>query len=422
MQLQRRNFLKLGGLSVAAYGILPVLLSSCKSKPLISLEKMTDGVEPLQKEDYEKRLARAQALLEENNIDGLLITGGTNMEYFLNMSWWRSERMFGAIINRKGDPVWICPAFELERAEEGIQFGNDIRTWEEHESPYTLIIDAMNTIVPKGGVLGIGPTVRNFFVEGIRKELSGTGVELIDGSVITEGCRGIKDEKELAFMDLANRITKIAYREAFQHAAEGMTSQEMASLIREAHQQMGTSGGGYPLFGPNSAFPHGTREKRDLHQGDGILVDGGCSVEGYRSDVTRTIFFGTPSDKQKKVFDIILKAQQEAQKAVRPGVTCETIDHAARKVIEDAGFGPDYKYFTHRLGHGIGMEGHEFPYLVRGNDLKLQPGMTFSNEPGIYIYGEFGVRIEDCFAVTEDGSTVLGGMSVENIDNPFGQS
>jgi len=250
--------------------------------------------------------------------------------------------------------------------------------------------------------------------------MPGTGLELVDGSVISDGCRGIKNEKELAYMDLANKITKMAYREAFQHASEGMTSQELASLIREAHEQMGTSGGGYPLFGPGSAFPHGTRERHDLADGDPILVDGGCSVEGYRSDVTRTIFFGTPSDKKKKVFDIILKAQQDAQKAVRPGATCESIDFAARKVVEDAGFGPDYKYFAHRLGHGIGMEGHEYPYLVRGNKLELKPGMTFSNEPGIYIYGEFGIRIEDCFAVTEDGSNVLGGMSVEDIDRPFG--
>jgi Xaa-Pro dipeptidase len=420
MQIQRRHFIKLGGLSAVGWGTLPAILSSCKLKPLMSLENMTEGIEPLQKEDYEKRLARAQALLEQYSIDGLLITGGTNMQYFLNMSWWQSERMFGAIINRTGDPIWICPAFELERAEEIIQFGNDIRTWEEHESPYTLITDAMNSLTPRGGVLGIGPAVRNFFVEGIRRELPGTGLELVDGAVITEGCRGIKDEKELVYMDLANRITKKAYREAFQHAREGMASQEMASLIREAHQQMGTSGGGYPLFGPGSAFPHGTRERHDLAPGDTILVDGGCSVEGYRSDVTRTIFFGTPSDKQKRVFETVLKAQQEAQKAVRPGVPCETIDNTARKFIEEAGFGPGYKYFTHRLGHGIGMEGHEYPYLVKGNTLELQPGMTFSNEPGIYIYGEFGVRIEDCFVVTADGSRVLGEMSVEDIEQPFG--
>ena len=420
MQLQRRNFLKIGGLSFAAYGLVPAFLTSCNSDELISLENMTEGVEPLAKEDYEKRLAMAKALMEEKNFDGLLITGGTNMQYFLNMSWWRSERMFGAIINRSGDPIWICPAFELERAEEVVQFGKDIRTWEEHESPYALIIDAMKSISPTGGILGIGPTVRNFLVEGIRRELPGTGVELTDGSLITEGCRGIKDEKELAYMDLANKITKMAYRESFKHVHEGMTSRELASLISKAHEQMGTSGGGYPLFGPGSAFPHGTRERHDLAEGDPILVDGGCSVEGYRSDVTRTIFFGTPSDKMRKVFDLVLKAQQKAQKAVRPGVTCETIDHAARKVIEDAGFGPGYEYFTHRLGHGIGMEGHEYPYLVKGNTLELQPGMTFSNEPGIYIYGEFGVRIEDCFAVTEEGSIVLGGMSVEDVERPFG--
>jgi Xaa-Pro dipeptidase len=185
---------------------------------------------------------------------------------------------------------------------------------------------------------------------------------------------------------------------------------------------MGTNGGGGPLFGPLSAFPHGSRERRDLHDGDIILVDGGCSIEGYRSDVTRTIVFGTPTDKQKRVFDAVLKAQQSAMKAVRPGVACEEIDRVARKVIEDSGFGPGYQYFAHRLGHGIGMEGHEYPYLVQGNPLKLQPGMTFSNEPGIYIYGEFGVRIEDCFAVTDDGGKYLGGMLTTAIDHPFDEA
>jgi len=183
---------------------------------------------------------------------------------------------------------------------------------------------------------------------------------------------------------------------------------------------MGVSGGGGPRFGHISAFPHGSREVHNLHEGDIVLVDGGTSVEGYRSDVTRTIVFGKPSDKQKRVFDIVLKAQRESMKAVRPGITCESIDAVARKVVEDAGFGPGYKYFAHRLGHGIGMEGHEYPYLVKGNKLKLKPGMTFSNEPGIYIYGEFGVLIEDCFVVTEDGGKILGGMITEAIDLPFG--
>jgi Xaa-Pro dipeptidase len=242
----------------------------------------------------------------------------------------------------------------------------------------------------------------------------------VDGAVVTEGCRGIKNEKELAYMDLANRITKLAYQEGFKNLQEGMSRADLGGIIRASHQKMGVRGGGGPLFGPSSAFPHGTLTERALQEGDIILVDGGCSVEGYRADVTRTIVFGKPSDRQKMVWEVVRMAQVAAHKAVRSGVSCEEIDRAARKIVEEAGFGPDYKYFTHRVGHGIGMEGHEYPYLVRGNKLKMQPGMTFSNEPGIYIYGEFGVRIEDCFVVMEDGARFLGGMESTSIDSPFG--
>ncbi|MCJ7582940.1 MAG: M24 family metallopeptidase, partial [Candidatus Aminicenantes bacterium] len=224
---------------------------------------------------------------------------------------------------------------------------------------------------------------------------------------------------EVAYLDLANRITKLAFQEGFKNLQEGMTTRVLSTNISNAHRQLGARGSGGPQFGPNSAFPHGSSVSRDLHEGDIIMVDGGCSIEGFQSDVTRTLVFGQPTDKQKKVWDIVKKAQSEALKAVRPGAACEDIDRAARKVIEDAGFGPDYKYFGHRVGHGIGMQGHEYPYLVRGNKLKLQSGMTFSNEPGIYIYGEFGVRIEDCFVVTEDGGLILGGMESVSIDSPF---
>jgi len=221
-------------------------------------------------------------------------------------------------------------------------------------------------------------------------------------------------------MELANKITKLAYAEGFKQIKEGMTPRDLSGAISAAHQQMGVRGNGGPQFGLSTAFPHGSRAQRTLHDGDVIMVDGGCSVEGYQSDVTRTIVFGKPSDKQKAVWDIVKKAQSAALKAARPGVHCEEVDRAARKVIEDAGYGPGYKYFAHRLGHGIGMDGHEFPYLVKENKLKLQSGMTFSDEPGIYIYGEFGIRTEDCFVVTEDGGHFLGGMEATAIDKPFG--
>jgi len=418
MTVSRREFIKIGGLSIGAFGFAKSLFSKARGVSESQLKNMVVDVKPLTPQDYELRLEKGKRLMREHDMDGLLLTGSTNLLYFTNVGWWRSERTFGAVLNRKKDPVWICPSFEKKRAEERIPKGQEVRTWEEHESPFKLIAGIMEDLGVKTGKLGLGPTIRSFVYYGLRKDAP--GLQLVDGAVVTEGCRGIKTKKEIAYMDLANRITKLAYREGFNNLKEGMSRTDLGGIIRTAHQRMGVSGGGGPLFGPSSAFPHGTLTERSLQDGNIILVDGGCSVEGYRSDVTRTIVFGQSSDRQKKVWEIVRKAQVAAHKAVRPGVACEEIDRTARKVIEDAGFGPDYKYFTHRLGHGIGMEGHEYPYLVRGNELKLQPGMTFSNEPGIYIYGEFGVRIEDCFVVTEDGGRFLGGMESTAIDKPFG--
>ena len=378
---------------------------------------MVSGVEPLTAADYENRIIKAQKLMVEHKIDGLFLSGSPNLTYFTNIQWGRSERIFGALLNPKNRPVWICPAFESERASEHIPKRDDIRTWEEHESPYKLMGAVLKDLGSPNGRLALGPTIRNFVHYGLKKDAP--NLELVNGAVITEGCRGIKTTKEVAYMDLANRITKLAYQEGFKNLTEGMTTRALGGSISTAHRQMGARGSGGPQFGTNSAFPHGSSVTRNLHEGDIIMVDGGCSIEGFQSDVTRTIVFGQPNDKQRKVWDIVKKAQSEALKAVRPGVPCEDIDRVARKVVEDAGFGPDYRYFGHRLGHGIGMQGHEYPYLVRGNTLKLQPGMTFSDEPGIYIYGEFGVRIEDCFVVTEDGGLILGGMESVSIDKPF---
>lgn len=418
MGFSRREFLRIGGLSIATYGFANNLFSSQEKSEQSDLKNLVKHVKPLALEDYQKRIEKAKHLLAEHNLDALFLTGSTNLVYFTNVRWWRSERTFGAVINRKGNPIWICPAFELERAKEKVPEGHEIRVWEEDESPFKLIAGIMRDIGASKGRLALGPTVRAFVFYGLREDAP--GLELVNGAVITEGCRGIKTKKEIEYMDLANKITKLAYQEAFKHLREGMSSGDLGSLISDAHQKMGVRGGGWPQFGPNSAFPHGSSIVRNLHQNDTIVLDGGCSVEGYRSDVTRTIVFGKPSDKQRKIWDIVKKAQSEALKAVRPGVPCEHIDRVSRKVIEDAGYGPEYKYFTHRLGHGIGMDGHEYPYLAQGNKLKLQRGMTFSDEPGIYIYGEFGVRLEDCFVVTEDRGRFLGGIESTAIDKPFG--
>lgn len=419
MSLTRRNFLRTGSLSVAAITLKPFRVFSSENLSLQAEDNLLKNIVPLTPEDYASRREKAVRLLAENNLDAIFIGGGVNLVYFTAVNWWLSERVFGVVLSRKRDPVWVCPAFELKRAEELIPSGQEIRTWEEHESPYEIIKGILKDLGASTGRLATAPDLRAFEIHGLLRTL--TGVEIVDGAVVTEGCRGIKTAKEIAFMDVANRLTKMAYREGFKALREGMSQAELAAAFRSAHQKLGVAGSGGPQFGPNSAFPHGSMVQRSLKQGDIILVDGGCSVEGFRSDVTRTIVFGPPTDKQKRVWDIVKKAQTAALKAARPGATCEQVDVAARKVIEDAGFGPGYKFFTHRLGHGIGMEGHEYPYLVKGNKLKLVPGMTFSNEPGIYIYGEFGVRIEDCMVITEDGARFLGGMEAVSVDQPFAE-
>lgn len=423
MKNTRREFIKIGGLSVAATGLVAPFLHSC-SDPVSetadhNLKNEVAGVEPLTQEDYAARLDRLVDSMIKEGIEAVFIEGSTNLRYFFNISWWLSERTFGPVINTKKEPVWICPEFELERAKEQIPGGHEIRTWKEHESPFELLAGIVSDLGLDKGKIAMGPSVRSFLSEGFQRSL---GTDLLDGSMAVNMVRAIKTEKEQAYMDLANNITKKAYRYAFERLEEGMTRQELGNHIRFAHSEMGTSGSGGPYFGFTSAFPHGTRQVRHLHEGDIVLVDGGCSVEGFRSDVTRTTVFGKASDRQKEVFNIVLQAQQAAHRAVKPGIPCGELDRVARKVIEDAGFGPGYKYFAHRLGHGIGMDGHEYPYLVKDNPLLLQPGMTFSNEPGIYIYGEFGVRIEDCFVVTEDGASMFGGMLTQDIEHPFGEA
>jgi Xaa-Pro dipeptidase len=415
--ISRRHFIKTGGLVVSLSGFVQNFFSQTKPAVQAKLENMTAGVKPLSPEDYEARVAKAQKLMADHKIDGLLLTGGANLVYFTTVRWGVSERTFGAVLSRKGEPVWVCPAFELERAKELIPQGQEIRAWEEHESPYKLIGGILGDQGARTGRLGIGPSTNAFVFYGIRQDAP--GLELVDGAVVTEGCRGTKTAKEIAYIDLANKITKLAYIEGFAKIREGMSQRDLSGAISAAHAQLGASGSGGPQFGPGTAFPHGTRVPRALQKGDVIMVDGGCSVEGFQSDVTRTIVFGAPSDKQRKVWGIVKNAQTAALKAAKPGAACEVVDAAARKVIEDAGYGPGYKYFAHRLGHGIGMEGHEYPYLVKGNTLKIEPGMTFSNEPGVYIYGEFGIRTEDCMVVTADGARLLGGMEAVAIERPF---
>jgi Xaa-Pro dipeptidase len=422
MCVDRRGFLQVAA-AAASISLVPSPARSGlrEETPLPdavkNLKSRLGGIQPITDDERKGRLAKAQELMRQNGLSSVYLESGSSLFYYTGVRWGRSERMFAMVIPKEGEPSWVCPAFEEERARELIHFGTDIRTWEEHESPYRLVAQILTDRGARTGKMGIEETTRFFFVDGIRKETP--GLEMVSADPVTVGNRVRKSATELALMKRANEITVEAYRAAYESLKEGMTHHEVSSIIAAAHAAMGVEGGAGVQFAEFSAFPHGSSKPQKLKMGDIVMMDGGCSVEGYRSDVTRTVVFGKPTDRQRQIWDLERKAQDAARDAVRPGVPCENVDAAARKVIVDAGFGPGYKHFTHRLGHGIGLDGHEWTYLVPGNKTPLAPGMCFSNEPGVYIYGEFGVRLEDCFYVTETGGELFTQQS-PSIDDPFG--
>jgi Xaa-Pro dipeptidase len=365
-------------------------------------------VEPITVDEHRGRIARAQTLLAESGLDALVLGPGSSLAYFTGATWRLSERFFGVVITRSGDPVWVTPAFERDRALERIRIGSDVRAWEEDASPYGLVAKILRDRGVAAGRIGIEETMPFAFSDGIAQ--AAAAVRPTSGTVVTAGCRMVKDAHELALMRRAAEITRRAHRAVFASLGEGSTGDEAMAWCRAAHQRLGVRGGALVLFGPDAAFPHGTSKPRALRPGDVVLIDGGGRLHGYASDITRTAVFGAPpTGRQRRIWDLVRKAQAAAFEAVRPGVECQTVDAAARKVIVEGGFGPGYRHFTHRLGHGIGLDGHEWPYMVRGNTRTLRVGMTFTNEPGIYIPGELGVRHEDTLAVTEEGGENLGG-------------
>jgi Xaa-Pro dipeptidase len=404
MPLSRRDLLSL---SVAAAGAALVPAREAEAadklpKPIAALKPMTDGVSPVALEERRARLARAQALLAEAGLDALVMASGTSLDYFTGAQWGLSERFFGAVLTREGDPAWVTPAFEKERAVEQIRIGSDVRAWQEHESPHALVAAILRERKATGRI-GIEETMPYAFWSGIAEALPAS--QLVSGTPVTAGCRMIKDAHEIALMRRACEITVHAWRAVFASLKEGMTQAEVGRLCSDALRRLGMPGGALVLFGPDAAFPHGTVHPKPLKKGQVVLIDGGGRLHGYASDITRTGVFGArPSDRQRRVWDTVRRAQEAAIRAARPGRECQAVDAAARAVIEEAGFGTDYERFTHRVGHGIGMDGHEWTYLVRGNTTALRKGMCFSDEPGIYIPGEMGIRHEDVIFITEDGA------------------
>jgi Xaa-Pro dipeptidase len=369
---------------------------------IAALQPMTEGVAPIGPDERKARLARAQVLLRETGLDALVMASGSSLEYFTGASWGLSERFFGAVVTREGEPGWVTPAFEKERALEQIKHGTDVRAWEEDRSPSDLVADLLRDRKATGRI-GIDEAMPFAFADAIAKAMPAARLE--SAIPVTAGCRMVKDAREIAIMRRACEITVQAHRAVFAALREGITQSEVQALSVQAHQKLGVKGGALVLFGADAAFPHGTTRPQPLKPGDVVLVDGGGELFGYSSDITRTLVFGKPpTDRQRHIWDLVRQAQEAAFRAARPGAECQAVDAAARKVLEDAGFGPDYRYLTHRLGHGIGLDGHEYPYMVRGNKTRLVPGMCFTDEPGIYVYGELGVRHEDVVFVTDDGA------------------
>jgi Xaa-Pro dipeptidase len=365
--------------------------------------------------------------MAEHTLDAILLAGGTSLLYFTGVHWGNSERLFAVVLPVKGNPFCICPAFEVDRAHEQLALGplakTDVRTWHEDESPFDRVAEGLRDRGIVSGRLGIEETAKFVFGDGIAS--AAPSVRVSSATPVTAGCRMIKDGHEIELMRLASQVTLKAYEAVYRALSEGMTGNHVGSLISAAYSRLGFPGYASVQVGEYTALPHGSITPQTIREGTMIMIDDGCTVEGYQSDITRTFVLGKATGKMKEVFDIVHRAQSAALHAARPGVPLEAIDAAARGVIVDAGYGPGFTYFTHRLGHGIGMDGHEWPYLVKNNmfgwakAMTLQAGMVFSDEPGVYLRGEFGIRLEDDMHITAAGAELFTEQS-PSIEDPFG--
>lgn len=365
-----------------------------------------------------ERVARARALMSSAGVDALLINAGTSLRYFTGLPWTPSERLVAMVLLRSGSPVMVAPAFEAGSLIAGLGVEAELRTWQEHENPYQLVADLLSENQTK--LAALDPMAPYFIAEGLRK----AGVGTVEAAPIVNGCRMTKSAAELALMTQAKTMTLDVHRRAARILSPGITSGEVKRFIDEAHRRLGADGGSTfcaVQFAKATAYPHGLPGEQALQRDDLVLIDTGCTVDGYHSDITRTYVFGTPTAEYERMWQLEQEAQQAAFDAVRPGVPCEDIDAAARRVLEREGLGPGYRLpgLPHRTGHGIGLAIHEPAYLVRGDRTPLAPGMCFSNEPMIVVPDRFGIRLEDHFYVTDTGAEWFTERQY-SISSPFG--
>ena len=414
MGINRRVFL--------AASTAGLLKAQAPAANFANLKPMTGDIQPIGESERLARIEKARRLMHDNKLAAIVCQGGASLFYYTGVRWTAGPSLEW-VLPAKGDAGWVVAAAEADRARQAMKLsadrtGTNIRTANDDEAAYARIAQLLQERGAAGRI-GIEEKASFALFDGLRRQAP--SLEFASADPVTVGCRVIKSPAEIALMQRANDITIAAYRATLGSLKEGMTNSELSANIAAAYRALGVTGNAMAIFGKYTAFPHGSIQPQKLREGDLVLVDDGCTVDGYQSDITRTLIFGKPTARQKQVWDLERKAQDAALAAAKPGATCESVDAAARKVITDAGFGPGYKVpgLPHRTGHGIGLEGHEWTYLVKGNKTRIETGMCFSNEPTIAIYGEFGVRLEDCMYITPQGARMFTAQSPA-IDQPFG--
>jgi Xaa-Pro dipeptidase len=418
--MKKRDFLKLSG---AMAGV--AVVGACErnnpqsSEPV--LQSITGDAIPISAEERLARIAKAQRLMQELGIDAILLEPGSAMLYFTGISWWRSERLTAVVIPREGDIAVVTPFFEEPSVRESMTFGDDVRTWNEHDSPFQRVAGILSDRGISGGRIGLEGTVRQFVAFGLLD--TAPGIEIVPAQPVTQACRMFKSAHEIALMKKASEVTLTAYRHVYGRLEQGMVPADVKAMMQEAQTQLGGEDiWNMALFGIASAYPHGTGQAQQIEQGQIVLMDCGCSVHGYQSDISRTFVFGEPSARQRKVWNTVRQGQQIAFETAQIGTPAGSVDDAVRAYYESLGWGPGYQVpgLSHRTGHGIGMDGHEPVNFVHGEQTPLEPGMCFSDEPGLYDFDNFGVRLEDCLYITEQGPAWFT-VPPDSLEDPIGQ-
>lgn len=389
---------------------------------LEKIQNMTGNVKPIQPEEYKTRIQKAVSIMKATGVKSLYVNAGTNLYYFTGTKWNPSERMVGGLLFEDGSLEYIAPKFEEGTFKKFMQIDGKINCWEEHESPYHLFGKILENKNIKSGTIALDESAGYFLIDGLTK--ANPGYDFQNAQPVTTGCRIQKSENEIAIIQQAKEITMVVQRAAARILHPGIKAETVVDFINKAHIKAGISSGSYfciVLFADDSQYPHGVTKPQDLKDNDVVLIDTGCRLEGYLSDITRTYIYGTPTEAHRKIWNLEKATQKAAFDAAQLGATCGSVDDAARKVIAEAGLSGDYELpgLPHRVGHGTGLDIHEYPYLVRGSSIILQEGMVVSNEPMICIPGQFGIRHEDHFYMTSNGPKWFT-TPMHSIENPFG--